>query len=264
MVVVVAGRVSAGVAMPSPGLSAAAHSEARSPLAADRSHQPGTSSVQTPSQPRCHQCHDYRRRCPFPHTHTPPSLTSLLPAELLRAIGGRPHISRTAPAVGPSTSRPRPPRLIWPPLRPADRASSEVHSCAVPFWWAARPPLLAISRCFSGDIDAKPRRSLRSPFTIRPFAASFIAALSLGHPSGFRHQSRPAVAALVLPADPGREQVSVRRSECRACGPVLPAGVGLVSSLFARAIPSTLRATVGLHYQSLCHELPPADGRVSM
>ena len=52
-----------------------------------------------------------------------------------------------------------------------------------PFWWAARPPLLAISRCFSGDIDAKPRRSLRSPFTIRPLTESFIASLSLGHPS---------------------------------------------------------------------------------
>jgi hypothetical protein len=31
----------------------------------------------------------------------------------------------------------------------------------VPFSCAARPPLLAISRCFSGDIDANPRRSLR-------------------------------------------------------------------------------------------------------
>jgi hypothetical protein len=57
--------------------------------------------------------------------------------------------------------RPRPPRLICPPFRPAKRASSDVHSCAVPFRCAARPPLLAISRCFSGDIDANPRRSLR-------------------------------------------------------------------------------------------------------
>ncbi len=66
-----------------------------------------------------------------------------------------------APGTG-STRRPRPPRLTCPPLRPALRASSAVHSWAVPFSWAARPPLLAISRCFSGDIDAKPRRSLRS------------------------------------------------------------------------------------------------------
>src|SRR5881394_3400083 len=44
-----------------------------------------------------------------------------------------------------------------PPLRPATRASSEVNSCAVPLAWAARPPLLAISRCFVGSIDAKPR-----------------------------------------------------------------------------------------------------------
>jgi hypothetical protein len=42
----------------------------------------------------------------------------------------------------------------------------------VPFSWAARPPLLAISRCFSGDIDANPRRSLRSPlFTAEPPAS---------------------------------------------------------------------------------------------
>src|SRR5262245_8391940 len=38
-----------------------------------------------------------------------------------------------APGTVGSTSRPRPPRLIWPPLRPALRASSEVHSWAVPF-----------------------------------------------------------------------------------------------------------------------------------
>ena len=61
--------------------------------------------------------------------------------------------------------RPRPPRLICPPLRPAARASSAVHSCAVPFSCAARPPLLAISRCFSGDIDANPRRSFLTPST---------------------------------------------------------------------------------------------------
>jgi hypothetical protein len=65
----------------------------------------------------------------------------------------------------PGTNRPRPPRLICPPLRPAARASSGVHSCAVPFSCAARPPLLAISRCFSGDIDANPRRSLRAAST---------------------------------------------------------------------------------------------------
>ncbi len=36
---------------------------------------------------------------------------------------------------------------LWldePPLRPATRASSLVHSWAVPCSWAARPPLLAI------------------------------------------------------------------------------------------------------------------------
>lgn len=47
---------------------------------------------------------------------------------------------------------------VTPPFRPAFRASSDDHSCAVPFSWAARPPLLAISRCRMGSIDANPRR----------------------------------------------------------------------------------------------------------
>ena len=68
-----------------------------------------------------------------------------------------------------SGSLPRPPRLAMPPLRPASRASSDDHSCAVPFWCAARPPLLAISRCFSADMEANPRRSLRVSFTVRSF-----------------------------------------------------------------------------------------------
>ena len=46
---------------------------------------------------------------------------------------------------------------VTPPLRPAWRASSDDHSCAVPFSWAALPPRLAISFCRSGSIDAKPR-----------------------------------------------------------------------------------------------------------
>ena len=71
-------------------------------------------------------------------------------------------------AASAVTSLPRPPREICPPFLPADRASSGVHSWAVPFSWAARPPLLAISRCFSGDIEAKPRRSLRTPSTAFP------------------------------------------------------------------------------------------------
>ncbi len=50
--------------------------------------------------------------------------------------------------------------LAMPPLRPASRASSLVHSCAVPFWCAAFPPLLAISRCLALSIDANPRSSL--------------------------------------------------------------------------------------------------------
>ena len=50
--------------------------------------------------------------------------------------------------------------LARPPLRPASRASSLVHSWAVPFWCAALPPLLAISRCLARSIDANPRSSL--------------------------------------------------------------------------------------------------------
>ena len=52
--------------------------------------------------------------------------------------------------------RPRFPRLS-PPLRPAARASSELHSWAVPLACAALPPFEAISRCFSPSIDANPR-----------------------------------------------------------------------------------------------------------
>src|SRR5881628_41618 len=112
-------------------------------------------------------------------TNTPP-LFPVVVEDAGRAKGAQPTRLGSEPeagAVAPlfiseatvGINRPRPPRLIWPPLRPAARASSGVHSWAVPFSWAARPPLLAISRCFSGDIDANPRRSLRSPvFTTTP------------------------------------------------------------------------------------------------
>jgi hypothetical protein len=85
------------------------------------------------------------------------------------ALSGPAPGSGTTGSTGGTIKRPRPPRLTCPPFRPAERASSAVHSWAVPFSCAARPPLLAISRCFSGDIDANPRRSLRSPvFTATP------------------------------------------------------------------------------------------------
>ena len=84
--------------------------------------------------------------------------------------------------------RPRPPRLTWPPFRPAERASSGVHSWAVPFACAARPPLLAISFWRSGLIDAKPRRSLRSvEFT---FVASSSRSLQMRVASCFRAAAR--------------------------------------------------------------------------
>ena len=58
---------------------------------------------------------------------------------------------------------------VTPPLRPAFRASLDDHSCAVPFSWAARPPLLAISRWRAGSIDANPRRLFP---VIRPSASN--------------------------------------------------------------------------------------------
>src|ERR1700680_2650189 len=55
----------------------------------------------------------------------------------------------------------RPPRDASPPFLPAILASSLVNSCAVPFWWAARPPFAAIARCACGSIAANPRGVLR-------------------------------------------------------------------------------------------------------
>src|SRR3954471_12477765 len=56
--------------------------------------------------------------------------------------------------------------LAIPPFRPASRASSLVHSCAVPFWCAALPPLLAISRCLFRSIEANPRSSFATVTTL--------------------------------------------------------------------------------------------------
>jgi len=55
----------------------------------------------------------------------------------------------------------RPPRDASPPFLPAILASSLVNSCAVPFWWAARPPFAAIARCAWGSIAANPRGVFR-------------------------------------------------------------------------------------------------------
>ena len=48
-----------------------------------------------------------------------------------------PSASEAGAASSGAISRPRPPRLTWPPFRPAHRPSSAVHSCAVPF--SSRP-----------------------------------------------------------------------------------------------------------------------------
>ena len=85
-----------------------------------------------------------------------------------------------------------------PALRPAARASSAVHSWAVPFSCAARPPLLAISRCFSGDIDAKPRRSFSNSVHSNPPRHAVTTAWLLGL---YRvlHCSRAAEATRRMP-----------------------------------------------------------------
>ena len=117
-------------------------------------------------------------------------------------VSGVPDAS---PSGAEETRRPRPPRLICPPLRPAARASSAVHSCAVPFSCAARPPLLAISRCFSGDIEANPRRSLRTPSTVL---------LLIPERSHSVTERRHRVPPALVPVAPGRERVGVRSGAC--------------------------------------------------
>lgn len=63
-------------------------------------------------------------------------------------------------------------RPIW--LRaPAAWASADVNSCALPLAWAARPPMLAISRWRSGSIEAKPRPERRVVLAIFMLPKSF-------------------------------------------------------------------------------------------
>lgn len=70
---------------------------------------------------------------------------------------------------------------VTPPLRPAWRASSDDHSCAVPFSWAALPPRLAISFCRAGSIDAKPRLlfPVITPPAVRKFEKVHAAAMDV-------------------------------------------------------------------------------------
>src|SRR6187551_491665 len=85
-----------------------------------------------------------------------------------------------------------------PPLRPASRASSLVHSWAVPFWCAALPPLLAISRCLARSIEANPRSSFATSTLpdshARPQHSAFV--LAAPHACRFRRQRRTAHGAL--------------------------------------------------------------------
>src|SRR5262249_52332858 len=68
-----------------------------------------------------------------------------------------------------------------PPLRPASAASPSFHLCAVPRWWAALPPLLAIARPSSGSIAAKPR-SRRSAMTFLLWAIELFQANQMPDP----------------------------------------------------------------------------------
>ena len=182
----------------------------------------------------------------IPHTHMPPCYgprrdeRTRRPGLRLRQAA-RPS-ARRPPRPSASTSRPRPPRLICPPLRPAFRASSDVHSCAVPFWCAARPPLLAISRCFSGDIEAKPRRSLRSAFIIM---RSFSSEVDAVHSRSARHDvPRHRVATPGLPADPGRAQAAVRP----AASPGRPSGRSAGFSAVVVGCAPVHHASVRFHH----------------
>ena len=72
----------------------------------------------------------------------------------------------------------RVPPDAWPPLRPASDANS--RSCENDLFSAGtlRPPLLAISRCRSSSIDAKPRFEVELPFAMNCLLPS----LRLGQP----------------------------------------------------------------------------------
>src|SRR5439155_6654955 len=76
---------------------------------------------------------------------------------------------------------------VSPPFRPAAQASSGVNSCALPFSWAARPPLRAISRWRFISIEAKPRFFVFDCVSMpvpTPFIAFHADALPFGEGNG--------------------------------------------------------------------------------
>src|SRR5688572_7669148 len=88
-----------------------------------------------------------------------------------------PRKQHVGPAVRYSCELRVPPDA-WPPLRPASDANS--RSCENDLFSAGtlRPPLLAISRCRSSSIDAKPRFEVELPFAMNCLLPS----LRLGQP----------------------------------------------------------------------------------
>jgi hypothetical protein len=90
-------------------------------------------------------------------------------------------------------------RLAAPPLRPAARASSLVHSWAVPCTCAARPPLLAISRCSLRPSKRTHVPSLFVPFPLQPSFPGFVQKKCF---PGFARQSQPGVQSGLSAAIP--------------------------------------------------------------
>src|SRR4249919_1952764 len=139
-------------------------------IAGSHSWKRNTSSLVPLSSIRCQQEHSASMSITAPNpggSRRSGSCMSLLPspgATAARQLRGMRPVS-PCETSGCWTSRSSDDMLAarerWlrasPPLRPASRASSDVNSCAWPLACAARPPALAICRCWSASIPANPR-----------------------------------------------------------------------------------------------------------
>ena len=151
------------------------------------------------------------------------------------------------------TNRPRPPRLIWPPFRPASalpRTSIRVQVLLVPR--AARSRFALFLR----DIEANPRRSFRSPFPDDSEHQSWLDPSGCC-PPGVRHHERRAIR-LSRRVLNGRRFRFVRRSDGHVGWFISPPAVLVV----VRHRPGYSIGTVHYRwavYQTVC---PHHDGRV--
>ena len=118
--------------------------------------------------------------------------------------------------------------------------------------------MLAISRCFSRDIEAKPRRSLRGP---DPLGLSITSSMLVTLVRSPRPSGRRTEPWWVPPEDPGRGWVSVRQAAFQVLrrGPSRAAFRGLVASFSWRDPDFPRIATCSLlrpaAYQRLCQQL---------